>query len=242
MRKIAFLHASPAALTPLAHYYKQAAPDLEITNLLDDGLLRLFAAGAWAVVELRLGEMLATARDVHAAEAALLTCSAVPGPILARLRRTAGLPVLKIDESVARAAVRAGRRIGLVVTFPPTLETSRTLLEDAAAEVGISIDIVSRLVPQAYDALLAGDAATHDQQVLTAIEELTAEGVEVIVLAQVSMARVLPSVEGRIAVPILSSLHTSLEALRELLAERPSSPAEVPAPGHGNPCGQGRGA
>ena len=218
MKKVAFIHASPAALAPLAQYYREAAPDLEITNLLDDGLLGRFAAGEWANVERRLAEMLATARDAYGVQAALLTCSAVPRDTLERLRRGAGLPVLKIDESLARAAVRAGRRIGVVVTFPPTLEVNRALLEEAAAEAGVAIEILPRLVPEAYEALLAGDAAAHDQQVLAAVEELAVHDVEVIVLAQVSMARVLPQIEGRVAVPVLSSLQTSLAALRELSA------------------------
>jgi len=218
MKKVAFIHASPAALAPLAQYYREAAPELEITNLLDDGLLRLFAGGDWAGVERRLTEMLATARDTYGVQAALLTCSAVPCDTLERLRRGAGLPVLKIDESLARAAVRAGRRIGVVVTFPPTLEVNRALLEEAAAEAGVVIAILPRLVPEAYEALLAGDAAAHDQQVLAAVEELAVHDVEVIVLAQVSMARVLPQIEGRVAVPVLSSLRTSLAALRELSA------------------------
>jgi hypothetical protein len=38
------------------------------------------------------------------------------------------------------------------------------------------------------------------------------------VLAQVSMARVLPKLDGRAKVPVLSSLHTSLEAVRAALA------------------------
>lgn len=218
MKKVAFLHASPAALAPLAQYYREAAPDLEITNLLDNGLLRLFAAGDWATVEQRLAEMLAAARDAYGAEAVLLTCSAVPRDMLERLRCSAGVPVLKIDESLARAAVRAGRRIGVVVTFPPTLETNRALLEDAAAEAGVTIEILPRLLPEAYQALLAGDSATHDQQMLAAVEGLAREGVEVIVLAQVSMARVLPQLEGRVGVPVVSSLQTSLAALRELSA------------------------
>ena len=40
--KIAFIHTSPAAIGPLMQFYGEAAPDLEITNLLDDGLLRLY--------------------------------------------------------------------------------------------------------------------------------------------------------------------------------------------------------
>jgi aspartate/glutamate racemase len=52
---------------------------------------------------------------------------------------------------------------------------------------------------------------------LAAIEELAKRQVSVIVLAQVSMARILPRIDGRIKVPVLSSLHTSLDAIRAAL-------------------------
>jgi hypothetical protein len=51
---VSFLHTSPAAIGPLMQYYSEQAPDLEITNQLDDGLLRLLAAGRVDVVEARL--------------------------------------------------------------------------------------------------------------------------------------------------------------------------------------------
>ena len=37
--KLAFIHTSPAAIAPLMQFY--GAAGMEITNLLDDGLLRL---------------------------------------------------------------------------------------------------------------------------------------------------------------------------------------------------------
>jgi hypothetical protein len=47
--------------------------------------------------------------------------------------------------------------------------------------------------------------------------------VSVIVLAQVSMARILPKVGGRVGVPVLSSLHTSLDALRGAFDRGPAA-------------------
>jgi len=216
IQRVALIHASPAALPPVLDYYQRAAPDLEVTNLLDDGLLRLFAKSDWATAERRLSDMLGVAREVYSVEAALLTCSAVPRALLARLRQKAGFPVLKIDETLARAAVLKGNRIGLLVTFVPTLEVSRAQLEEAASEAGKTVHILPRLVPEAYRALLAQDAATHDRLLLAAARELVAEGIDVLVLAQVSMVRVLSELQASVKVPVLTSLQTSLDALRGL--------------------------
>ena len=221
-RRVAFIHTSPAAIAPLMQFYGGAAPELEITNLLDDGLLRLLAAQNHAVARHRLAEMIRAAVETYDAELAMITCSSVPKEMAEGLAGGSRMPVLKIDYPMAREAVRAGRRIGVAATFPPTLAPTTRLLTQAAAEAGGEIEIIQKVAPEAYAALLANDTATHDRLLLEVVGQLEQEGVDAIVLAQVSMARILPQAEGRSKVPVLSSLHTSLSAVREALA-RPSS-------------------
>ena len=216
-RSVAFIHTSPAAIGPLMQFYAEAAPELEVTNLLDDGLLRLLAAGRAADVQRRLAEMLGAAVKTYRPELAMVTCSSVSKEMVEALARGFDLPVLKIDYPMARRAVRAGRRIGVAATFPPTLAPTSRLLREAAEEAGAEIEIVEEAAPEAYRALLAGDTATHDALLASAVENLQGEDVSAVVLAQVSMARTLPLVERTARVPVLTSLHTSLEAIREAL-------------------------
>ena len=216
-RSVAFIHTSPAAIGPLMQFYAGAAPELEITNLLDDGLLRLLAAGRGGDVRRRLGEMLRAAAETYEPELAMVTCSSVPKETADSLARDFGFPLLKIDYPMARRAVRAGRRIGVAATFTPTLVPTSKLLRDAAAEAGVEIEIVEEVAPGAYDALLSNDAARHDELLAAAVESLQHRDVSAVVLAQVSMARTLPLIERTARVPVLTSLHTSLEAVREAL-------------------------
>jgi Asp/Glu/hydantoin racemase len=200
-------------------FYGAAAPELEITNLLDDGLLRLLAAQDLKTTQARLADMLRVAVETYRAELALVTCSSVPMEMVKELAAAhARVPVLKIDYPMAQAAARAGRRVGVAATFPPTLAPTRRLLTNAAEEAGTEIEIVEEVAPAAYDALLAGDAARHDELLAAAVERLARQDVATIVLAQVSMARTLPLLAARIGVPVLSSLHTSLAAVRARLA------------------------
>jgi Asp/Glu/hydantoin racemase len=200
-------------------FYNDAAPELEITNLLDDGLLRLLAAEEHATVERRLAEMLTVAARTYGAELVMVTCSSVTKGMVERLAPLFDLPVLKIDYPMAREAVSAGRRrIGVAATFPPTLVPTSQLISEAAEEACAAIEIVQEVMPDAYDALLSGDEEAHDELLCAGVERLAAERVDVIVLAQISMARVLPRLEGKqIGVPVLSSLHTSLSAIRSAL-------------------------
>jgi Asp/Glu/hydantoin racemase len=219
-RKVAFVHTSPAAVGPLMQFYAEAAPELEITNLLDDGLLRLLAAKEYDTAEARLADMVRVAADVYRAEAAMVTCSSVSKEMVGRIAEGFPVPILKIDYPMARRAVGAGRKVGVAATFPPTLGPTRRLIEEAAREAGAEVEIIEEVAEGAYDALLAGDAERHDALLLDAVSRLEAEGVAVVVLAQVSMARALPKLEGRVGVPVLTSLHTSLEEIRGALEQK----------------------
>lgn len=215
-KSVAFLHTSPAAIPPLMQFYTEAAPDLQITNLLDDGLLRMLSAGDYERARQRLAEMLDAAQRYYGASAALVTCSSVSTGMVRDIQQTAPIPVLKIDTPMARAAVAIGGRIGICVTFRPTIVPTTRLIEEAAQEAGATVELIPEVMEDAYTALLGGRPEDHDRILLGGIEKLSTLGVNVIVLAQVSMARVLPTVGAVTNVPVLSSLSTSLEALRAL--------------------------
>jgi Asp/Glu/hydantoin racemase len=204
----------------VTRYYSQAAPDLEITNLLDDGVMRLLDSGELTRAKGRLSNMLRAAGENYQADAAVLTCSAVSPSMLGELRSEAPISVLKIDEPMCDAAVRAGRRIGLLVSFPPTSLTTRALLAEAGGRAGRKVEIVEEQEPGARKAQLAGDEAIYEELLLAAVDRLWQKKPDAIVLAQVSMTRLAPRLTARLGVPVFSSLASSLEAVRVLLRQR----------------------
>lgn len=218
--KILFLHASPAAIPPIAEYYRRHSPELVCIHLLDDGLMGCFQRDDHDAVERRMGEMLDYALRHEAPRVALLTCSAARPDLAGRLKRRSGIPVFKIDELLARRAVAAGSRLGVVVSFAPSRAAVENLLRLTAAEQGRTLELRTALVPEASAALLAGDAARHDELLLAAIATLRAEPLDAVVLGQVSMARLLPRLAGTEGPPVLSSLPLSLEAVRAELAQQ----------------------
>lgn len=216
-RRIAFIHTAAPAIQPLVQYYSSAAPELSFVNILEDGLLGMLAEGRHAEVRSRLLGMIAVARQTYRAELAMITCSSVPLQMAADLSGELRLPVLKIDGPMARRAVETGPRVGVAVTFRPTVEPTSRLLADAARALGREIQVKTYVVERAYDALLAGDTATHDRLLVEGIRRIASDGADSVVLAQVSMARVRAEAQKSVGVPVLSSLDTSLEAVREAL-------------------------
>ena len=207
---VAFIHASRAAIEPVANYYTAHAPDLDCVHLLDDGIMRILAGQDAVRSERRFHAMVETARDTYGASLIVLTCSAVPRETMDALRIAAGIPLFKIDEPMAQLAAACGKRIGILATFPATLATTRSLLEEA--EPGIAV--VWELEENALKALLAGDRERHDELFLAAAQRLAKREVEAIVMAQVSMARLQAEVEKIVRVPVFNSLETSLAAVR----------------------------
>jgi Asp/Glu/hydantoin racemase len=206
---LAIIHASRAAVDPVAEYYKAHAPGWELTNLLDDGVMRMLLVRDWAKARRRLLQLVQDAEREYGAEAILLTCSALPIEELELLRRETKLRVDKIDEAMAREAVQAGRRVGILSTFPSTQETTRGLLLATAGNK--QIELVEVLEAAALQALLAGDVARHDELFFGAVEQFRGR-VDCLVLAQVSMARLAAETERRLGVPVFESLSSSFRA------------------------------
>jgi len=101
--------------------------------------------------------------------------------------------------------------------LPTTLEPTADLLQRRAAKAGRKVEVVSRLCSGAFDALMGGDPAKHDVMVADGLRGL-AEQVELIVLAQASMARVVDTLppESR-KIPILSSPPLAIQFLATVL-------------------------
>jgi Asp/Glu/hydantoin racemase len=175
---------------------------------------------------IRRGELSATTarrvvQHVASAEAAgadyiLVTCSSI-GRAVETAAALVNVPVLRVDQPMADKAVQISGKIGVLATLPTTLEPTADLITRRAAKAGKSIQLTSRLCEGAFDQLMSGNAAQHDKLVAGALKELSAQ-VEVVVLAQASMARVVEglSAEER-RVPILASPTLAIEYLVTVL-------------------------
>jgi hypothetical protein len=121
-----------------------------------------------------------------------------------------------VDEAMADEACALGPRVGVVATVSTTLEPTVRLIRRKAVERGVEIEVTECIAQGAFEALLAGDAAKHDDILKRAIIELAGQ-VDVIVLAQVSMARLVPSL-GSLPVPVLSSPQSGVASVKRALA------------------------
>lgn len=210
--RIALIHALKHSIAPIEAAFAKAWPAARLMNLLDDSLSAdLARKGALddAMTErfLALGDYAAAT----GADGILFTCSAFGPCIEAVAHAHAPMPVLKPNEAMIERAVRMGKRIGLLSTFPPTLASM-------PSEFPASVQIVPKLAEGALAALDRGDRTTHDRLIVEASRSL--RDCDVVALAQFSIAGTAPLVAEATGRPIVTTPDSAVEKLMKLLAAK----------------------
>ena len=216
-KRLGLVHTSATLVPVFAQLCKEKLPGVEVFNIADDSLVKgIMAAGSLtAQISRRVAGYLESA-ELAGADYILVTCSSI-GPAVEAAAKLIGVPVLRVDQPMADVAVQTGKRIGVIATLRTTLEPTADLIQRRAEKAGKKIELTSRLCEGAFDALMSGDAARHDAMVAAALKELSRQ-VDVIVLAQASMARVVEGLaEADQRVPILASPGIAVDYLATVL-------------------------
>jgi len=201
--RITIVHTSFAVVEQLSELFAELAPDIELHHIVDDSLLPEILAhgGVTEPVRRRLLSYFAAAEQTGA-DVVFSQCSSV-GDVAAEAAVNASVPIVRIDAEMARLACAAGTRIGVLATLETTLGPTARLIEATAHELGREVRVEPLRVDGAFDLRAAGDFAGHDERVLAAVRDL-AESVDIVVLAQGTMASIEPRL-GPLASRVLSS-------------------------------------
>lgn len=220
MSTLALVHTSPVLAPLFNELAARFVPEARVLHFVDESLIKnTIASGVLEKATMRRVINLVGSTFDAGADVALVTCSSI-GPAVDMAGLLYDAPVLRVDRPMAEQAVAAGRRIGVAATLPTTLAPTVDLVRTVAAETGREIEVVEQLCDGAFEAVMAGDGATHDRIVGEGLTEGLA-GVDAIVLAQASMARVLDTLpEGALRVPAYSSPEPGMRRAAEVLAGR----------------------
>ena len=216
-KTLGLIHTSAIHVPGFAQLCQEKLPGVKIFNIVDDSLVSgIAAAGSLTpTIARRVASYLESA-ELAGADYIMVTCSSI-GPAVEAGAKLIGVPVLRVDQPMADKAVATGKKIGVVSTLQTTLEPTADLILRRAAMAGKGIELTSKLVEGAFEALMAGDGATHDAKVAAALKELS-RSVDVIVLAQASMARVVDTLAAEDKrVPILASPAIAVDFLATVL-------------------------
>lgn len=212
MPRVALIHALTHSMAPINQEMENQWPECQRMNLLDDSLsfdLARSPNGLDSAMHARFFALADYAVSTGAG-GLLFTCSAF-GPCIEAVARRCNVPVLKPNETMISEAVQAGRRIGLIATFAPTLQSM-------PAEFPSSVEVLPVLAEGALDALNGGDPELHDELIVRAAQNAVAQGADVIALAQFSMARADMRVRGAVMQPVITTVGSAVRAMRLALS------------------------
>jgi Asp/Glu/hydantoin racemase len=207
--RITLVHALKHSIAPIEASFARLWPEARLMNLLDDSLSADLARDGKltdAMTErfLAIGDYAAST----GADGILFTCSAFGPCIEAVAGAHRPMPVLKPNEAMIEQAAKAGRRIGLLSSFPPTLASM-------PREFPATVELVPKLAEGAMAALDRGDRAEHDRLVTEASKDL--RQCDVIALAQYSMAPAAAKVAEATGRPVLTTPDSAVMKMKAIL-------------------------
>ncbi len=216
-KTLGLIHTSHTLIPIFQQLIKDNLPGVTTFNIVDDSLVRNIRERGelTPAISKRVADYVASAED-SGADYILVTCSSL-GAAVEAAAESSKVPVLRVDQPMADLAVQSGKHIGVIATLSTTLEPTSDLVKRRAAIAGKEIELVSKLCDGAFEALMSGDADKHDAIVTAALRELS-EQVDVILLAQASMARVVDGLAPEDKkVPILASPPNAIEYIGSVI-------------------------
>lgn len=214
--RIALIHGFAASMAPANAAFERLWPAPLRMNLLDDSLAADLERCGGEPDAALYGRFvrLADYASASGAQALVFTCSAFGRCIDALVPLHPDKRVLKPNEALMRKAVDLPQPLGLLASFGPTLASM-------PAEFPPEVQLRTALAAGALEALQRGDRAAHDQAVVEAAHGLAQQGCRAIALAQISLAHTAEAVRQATGLPVVSTLESTVELLREHFQDTP---------------------
>ncbi len=214
MRKVGFLHTAAVHEATFDRLLAEAGPAVTGVHVVDEALLtEAVTRGVTPELNERVRRRLT---DLCEQDVAMIvcTCSTLGG--LAEAEASGlGLPIIRVDRPMAERAASIGGLIGVVYAVESTAAPTFALLDECIAAAGTAASVVVAPCLDAWALFEAGDIEGY----LTSISgcgRRLAPGVDVIVLAQASMAPAALAL-GDLGIPVLSSPAAAVQRVSALL-------------------------
>jgi hypothetical protein len=211
---VAVIHANPATMDPVRSAFSDVFPGAELWHLLDDRLVgdAERAGGLTEPLHRRMATLIGYAVE-GGADAVQLACS-MYGPVAGAVSHQ--VPVLASDQAMFDEAVRLRpSRVVILASLEPAANDSTERLGAALAAAGLEPRVDSVVVPEAKAASAAGDMDELGRVLAEAAAKLG--DVDVVVLAQYSLAPVIGRIQDAVRAPVLSGPHLAAATLAATL-------------------------
>lgn len=216
MKNIALIHTVQSVAAAFGNTLQEyLEEEVKVHNLWDDFLANNPNEVGEFTIENRnrLFNDIKTA-ELTGADVIAVTCSTLT-PVVKMIRPFVKVPLIAIDDAMAKKAVTFGSNIMILATAESTLQPTQDKLEEEAELLGIRLDIQRMAVMEAFKALKAMDMERHDEILKDTAKQLA--GYDCIVLAQASMAHLEDEISRITGCTVLSSPKLCMQQIQETL-------------------------
>lgn len=188
----------------IGNVFRNTIGECEITNIADDGILGIIIKQEKVTDEVaRRVECLLEAAQIAKPDLIVCTCSSV-GEVAEAVAKQSSIPILRIDEPMAKKALETSDKIAVMATLKSTMEPTCSLLERVAVEMGKKITVERVLMPEVMTAMRSGKMDEAIEIVRTK-SLILQEQYGVIMMAQASLGMMKESIQPQLTIPILAS-------------------------------------
>lgn len=196
MKRIGVIHATINSVKPLENDFKKLAPEYELINFVDEHMLKRLKSEGGITFEAKREFLKLLFRVVDAkVDAIIIACTAYCH-LENLIREFTEIPVIPIDVPMLERAVETGSRIGVLATNMEAGTRAEEELLRLARKSRKDISVETLVFAEAFTALTNGDTERHDDILLQGAKALLNAGAEVVVLAQITMARAAELLES----------------------------------------------
>lgn len=211
-KRLAIIHTTPFTISALSSLCARLLPGVGVNHYLDDSVLKEINAEGriTASCQYRFFSMLSVAAAAKP-DAILSACSSV-GDMLEEARAVFSMPLMRIDEPMAKAAAEREGSIAVCATVQSTLRPTTKLIRRYAGE---SSTVDTLLIREAGKLLASGERNAYLDAIAARLGE-AAKAHDTVVLAQASMAEALERIPQSLHRKFLTSPESGVGALRKL--------------------------
>lgn len=216
MKKVALIHTVKSVSNTFEEKLKYSFnEEIKVSNILDDFLSNnANELGEFTIDNRNRLFMDIKTQELTGADVIVTTCSTLT-PVVEMIRPFVKVPVIAIDDAMARKGITFGRRVLVMATAQSTVEPTKEKLQIEAEKAGIELEIDSLVNHEAFIAIKALDGKKHDELLRVSAKEIN--GYDCVILAQASMAHMEEEISEICKCPVISSPSLCIEEIRETL-------------------------
>jgi len=219
---VALLHAHLKTVDLINREISFHLPHCYKFNILDETIFfEVIKNGLTPRILTRLVQHFSWAEQMKAH--VIVNTAAILEPAVPICQKFVSTPILRFNEPMCEQALTEGHRICVLGSMDQAITAVADLLREVAGRQNRPLQMITKHVPEANEHLGMGDSDMHNRLLVEAVRQLAGQ-CDVIIVAQVTLLPLIPTLKYHIDVPVLGSAEPMIARLANIASSRTPTP------------------